>query len=125
MDRQFYKPILPSVTESFRANTSEPLTESIMTMRSKPGSALIVKQGKKSFPSPLSKKQAESAVDEFGYSMKIQTKNNETKFELAKKKSCDFILNDSEQALLIPNEQIQKSEEKSYSTHVPYILQQG
>ena len=56
-----------SVTESFRANTSEPLTESIMTMRSKPGSALIVKQSKKSFPSPLSKKQQETTGDEFEY----------------------------------------------------------
>ena len=56
-----------SVNESFRGNTSEPLTESIMTMRSKPGSALIVKQNKNSFPSPLSKKQQESLGDEFEY----------------------------------------------------------
>ena len=46
-------------SESFRAKTSEPLTESIMKIRSKPGSALIGKQGKKSFPSPLARKFSE------------------------------------------------------------------
>ena len=66
--------LIDSVSESFRGNTSEPLTESIMTMRSKPGSALIVKQSKMSFPSPLSKKQQESTGDEFEYRQDLISK---------------------------------------------------
>ncbi len=41
------------ISQVYRANSSEPLTESIMKMRSKPGSALIVKQCRKAYPSPL------------------------------------------------------------------------
>ena len=82
-----------SVNESFRANTSEPLTESIMTMRSKPGSALIVKQSKDSFSSPLSKKQQESNLEESG-SVKSHRKSSQAKIEapaelaLREKKGC-------------------------------------
>jgi len=118
---------LTSVNESFRANTSEPLTESIMTMRSKPGSALIVKQSKDSFSSPLSKKQQESNLEESG-SVKSHRKSSQAKIEapaeLTLREKRDAILSDTEQAHLIPNEQIQKSEEKILSGKLPCEIQQ-
>ena len=99
-----------------------------MTMRSKPGSALIVKQSKDSFSSPLSKKQQESNLEESG-SVKSHRKSSQAKIEapteLALREKSDAILSETEQAHLIPNEQIQKSEEKILSGKLPCEIQQG
>lgn len=83
--------------ETFRTNTSEPLTESIMKMRSKPGSALIIKaQSRISCPSPLAKIDLEKKLEQ------VQgASRNEKEVKLGE----EIIINDDKELLIPPIEE--------------------
>lgn len=109
--------------ESYRAhNTSEPLTESIMKMRSKPGSALLIKQIKKSCPSPLAaaKEVLEDKKPEIEKSGNAEADLAPTILPSAPPMD---VCNEAEEAFLIPNEQIPES--PAVSQEQPMLAKKG